>query len=84
MLYYPLLKRGQLEKRLHVIGALNGKSVLAPVWFRGSCSSKLFDEWVCFDLVKELQPGQVVILDNACFHPSKKALSFIEGAGCRV
>ena len=77
-------KRGQREKRLNVRGAINGKSVLAPVWFRDSCSSKLFDEWVCSDLVKELQPGQVVILENASFHKSKKALSFIERVGCRV
>ena len=27
-------KRGQREKRLNVMGALNGKRVLAPVWFR--------------------------------------------------
>lgn len=40
--------------------------------FNGSCNTELFEAWVGQFLIKELQPGQVVIMDNASFHKSKK------------
>ena len=35
-------------------------------------------------MIKELIAGQVVILDNADFHRSKKTEELIESVGCRV
>lgn len=35
-------------------------------------------------MIKELTAGQVVVLDNATFHKSKKTKELIESVGCRV
>ncbi|WP_162531179.1 hypothetical protein [Holospora elegans] len=38
---------------------------IAPMGFNGSCDTVLFQAWVF--LIKELKPGQGVIMDNASF-----------------
>ncbi|WP_339041196.1 transposase [Candidatus Lariskella endosymbiont of Hedychridium roseum] len=35
-------------------------------------------------MIKELKPGQVVVMDNATFHRSQKTKDLIESVGCRV
>jgi len=35
-------------------------------------------------LIKELHPGQVVVMDNASFHKSPKTRELIESVGCRL
>lgn len=52
--------------------------------FNGSCSTLLFETWVEKFLIKELKPNQVVIMDNAAFHKSKRTKDLIESVGCTV
>ena len=52
--------------------------------FNSSCNTQLFEAWVGQFLIKELQPGQVVIMDNASFHKSQKTKELIESVGCKV
>ena len=52
--------------------------------FNGSCNTDLFNNWVEHFLIKELEPGQVVIMDNASFHKSQKTKELIESVNCRV
>jgi len=52
--------------------------------FNGSCNTQLFEAWVEQFLIKALQPGQVVIMDNASFHKSQKTKELIESVGCKV
>ena len=52
--------------------------------FKGHCNTTLFEAWVEQFLVPELQPEQVVVLDNASFHQSPRTRELIEQAGCRV
>ena len=35
-------------------------------------------------LIKELKPGQFVVIDNAAFHKSQKTKELIESVGCKV
>ena len=35
-------------------------------------------------MLPELIPGQIVILDNATFHKSKKTKDLIESVGCKI
>jgi transposase len=44
----------------------------------------LVDTWAEEVLVKELKPGQVVVMDNAKFHKKKKLREIIEKASCRL
>lgn len=52
--------------------------------FNGSCNKTFFEKWVEEVLVKELQAGQVVIMDNAAFHKSEKVKQLIETVGCKL
>ena len=40
--------------------------------FNGTCNTNLFETWVEQFLIKELKPGQVVVMDNASFHKSSE------------
>jgi transposase len=57
---------------------------IAPFRFKGYTDTKVFNKWVECCLVPDLRPGQVIILDNASFHKSKKTLELIKAAGCRI
>ena len=50
--------------------------------FNGSCNRLLFETWVEEFLIKDLEYGQVVVMDNASFHKSQKIRELIESAGC--
>ena len=50
----------------------------------GRVTPKLFNRWVEHFLIKELPPGQVVVMDNASFHKSPKTRELIESVGCRL
>ena len=75
---------GRRYHRESFIAAQNKSSILAPFCYTGSCNTTLFNTWLKKVLIPELTPGQVVILDNASFHKSKKSIELIENAGCKV
>ncbi len=52
--------------------------------FNGSCNTILFESWVEQSLIKELEPGQFVVIDNASLHKSQKTKELIESVGCKV
>jgi len=52
--------------------------------FNGSCTAHLFETWVENFLTQELRAGQVVVMDNASFHKSKKIKDLIESVGCEL
>ena len=91
--HYGRSPRGQI-----VIGEISGKrfcresfvagkcatKIIAPMCFQGTCNTLLFDSWIKNFLVPELTPNQVVIMDNASFHKSKRTRELIEEAGCNL
>lgn len=77
-------RSGKTYKRLNIIGALNQGNSLAPFTFYGSCNTDIFNLWLEKILIPELKPGQVVIIDNASFHKSKKTKEIITKAGCQL
>lgn len=77
-------KSGKHYERTNIIAGLASNKSIAPFVFEGSCNTELFNNWVEQFLIKELTSGQVVILDNAAFHKSRRAKELIESVGCRV
>lgn len=77
-------KSGKHLERTNIIAGLNSKKSVAPMVFSGSCDTKLFETWVEQFLIKELKPGQTVILDNASFHKSKRTQELIESISCKI
>jgi transposase len=77
-------KSGKYYERTNIIAGYVNKKSVAPMVFNGSCTSEVFNSWVESFLIKELQPGQFVVMDNASFHKSVKTKELIESVGCKV
>ncbi|ETZ07434.1 hypothetical protein P618_200382 [Holospora obtusa F1] len=50
--------------------------------FNDFFNTQLFEAWVAQFLIKELKPGQIVMMDNASFHKSQKTRKLFESARC--
>ena len=70
--------------RKSIIAALSENHFFAPMTFEGTCETNLFNAWLREVLIPELQPGQVLILDNASFHKSLGTKRLIEESGCHL
>ncbi len=72
------------NRRISMIAGLCSKKLIAPFIFEGTCNKEVFELYVEKVLIKELIPGQVVVLDNIRFHKTKKVVTLIESVGCNV
>ena len=72
------------RERLNLVAGLKVNMLLAPVIFTGYCDGNFFLEWVKQALIPELKPGDVVILDNAPFHPAEAIAGLLQNAGCHT
>jgi len=95
---YMHRNHGRSPRGTLVVGEISGKrfaresfvaakcatKIMAPMCFQGTCNTLLFDLWIEELLVPQLKPGQVVIMDNASFHKSKKTKELIEKTGCEL
>lgn len=77
-------KSGKYYLRTNVIAGLVERKSIAPFVFYGACNTELFNDWVETFLIKELKPGQTVILDNASFHKSPRAKELVDSVGCNL
>jgi len=77
-------RRGHAQKRISMVAALCRGQVIAPFTFGGSCDAQLFEWWFENRLLPLLEPGQVIILDNATFHRKKKLRLLLESGGCTL
>ncbi|WP_395476239.1 IS630 family transposase [Rickettsia endosymbiont of Pantilius tunicatus] len=77
-------KSGKYYNRTNIIAGYVNKECIAPMIFNGTCNRQLFESWVGEFLIKELKPGQVVVMDNAAFHKSQRTKELIESVGCRI
>ena len=73
---------GKRYDRESFIAGKVGDSIIAPMCFKGTCNTELFNVWIEQFLIPELKVGQVVVMDNAAFHKSPKTRELIEAAGC--
>ena len=77
-------KLGHRTCRISMIAAWCNGQLLAPMTFKGYCDTLLVEVWIEQLLIPVLQPGQVVVLDNATFHKSAAIAEMIEAAGCKL
>ena len=66
------------------IAALRLDRMGAPFLIEGSANMDVFAAYVEQVLCPELQPGDVVILDNLCIHKTVKVTKLIESRGASV
>lgn len=79
---FEALKLGHRTERISMIAGWCQRQVIAPMTFKGYCDTALVEAWVQRFLVPQLQPGQVVVMDNASFHKATTIREQIEQAGC--
>jgi transposase len=87
--YAPIGKRLMAEKsgrrfhRVNMIAGLRDKPIAERIYTENT-NTENFNDWIEKDLIPQLHEGDVVIMDNASFHKSKRTKELIEQAGCNV
>ena len=75
-------RSGRSRPRTNLIAATaKGKRLFAPLLFEGSLDSSVFNQYLKEQLLKELQPGSLIIMDNAAFHKTRKTRGILEESG---
>ncbi len=78
-------KKAKCSVRYNIIAALNPLNELfAPLLFEGYCNAEIYATYLEQVLIPVLKPGQILIIDNASFHKSKKITALIEQAQCKI
>lgn len=70
--------------RLSTIGALTVNAILTAMCFEGTLNGQVFLFFLEHFLCPVLQPGQIVILDNAKAHGVEEVRELIESKGARL
>jgi len=78
------LKAGKRSERVSWLSALKDGELFAPMTFTGTCNRALFETWLTQCLVPQLQPGDVIIIDNASVHHSQTIEDIVVEAGCEI
>jgi transposase len=67
-----------------MIAAYCQRQLSAAFTVEGACNRVVFETWLETCLLPTLEPGQVVILDNATFHHGGRIAVLLEAVGCRL
>lgn len=69
---------------VNMIAALCNQQLMAPFTVEGSFNRIVFEIWLETCLIPLLEPGQVVVIDNATFHKGGRIEQLIQQAGCKL
>ncbi len=72
------------RERASWIGALKDGKIFAPLTFEGGCNRDLFEAWLSQSLIPQLEPGDIIIVDNATFHKGESIREIVEDADCEI
>lgn len=78
------LKSGKRSLRVSIMSGLCQGKLIAPLTFEGACNRLVFEKWLSEQLLPLLNPGQILILDNATFHKGEKIRELVESVGCEL
>ena len=81
---FHALKAGKRTERVSWIAALKQGKLMAPLTFVGACNRDLFELWLEQCLLPQLQPGAIIVIDNASFHRSQVIDEIVAAAGCEI
>jgi len=75
---------GKKFKRTNIVAGLCQGKWVAPMEYGGTTDSVLFEYWFASLLLKEVNPGSVIVLDNATFHKKSVLPELAREKGCRT
>ncbi len=81
---FKATKLGHQTERVSIISCWWNGMTIAPMIFEGYCNAKVVCDWIEKMLLPELIPGQILIMDNASFHPKERIRELLAKAGCEV
>ncbi len=81
---FEALKSGRRRGRINMIAAYCEHQLSAAFTIEGACNRVVFETWLEQCLLPTLEPGKVLILDNATFHHGGRITQLVEAAGCRL
>ena len=66
------------------LGAMRSTGFIAPLCVDGAINGQIFTAWVEQHLVKDLLPGDIVVMDNLSSHKTKGVIAAIEAVNAEV
>lgn len=66
------------------LGAIRSTGFIAPLCVEGAINGQVFKAWVEQHLVRELRPGDIVVMDNLSSHKVGGVVEAIEAVGASV
>lgn len=75
---------GKRVPRTTLIAGYVQGNLIAPMHFKGTTDTEMFNVWLENMLLPELQPHHVVIMDNAAFHRSQRTKELIQSKGATL
>ena len=66
------------------LGAMRSSGFIAPLCVEGAINGEVFKAWVEQHLVRELRPGDIVVMDNLSSHKVRGIVEAIEAVGASV
>jgi len=75
---------GKKYRRVGIVAAKAGKTIMSPLQFEGTMDSQLFEFWFKKHLLPELAPDSTIVMDNAAFHRKKRLLLIALESGHKV
>jgi transposase len=67
-----------------LVAAVRLDGVVAPMVIDGPLNGESFADYVELSLVPELEPGDIVVMDNLPVHKSKRVADAIQASGCTL
>jgi transposase len=77
-------RTGKRERKLNLIAAYDGHTLIAPFLYEGVMNTALFNAYLTEQLLPVFKPGQILVMDNATFHKSAETRRLIESHGCQL
>ena len=74
-------KSGGRKGRVNMIAGYRDGILIAPFTIEGSCNRQVFETWLATCSIPELQPGNILIIDNDSFHYGGGIEALVEAAG---
>jgi len=77
-------RQGKKKQRYSILAGLRQRETLAPFYFEGYTDTDVFNTWLEHVLLPELNPEDIMIVDNASIHKSPKTKLLLATKGCSL
>ena len=75
---------GKKFKRMNIVAAKCGDTIVAPMVYESTTDSILFEFWFEYVLLPSIPEKSVIVLDNAAFHRKSMLYGIADAAGCEL